>query len=86
MDFTTVLGLLAGALTTISFIPQLTKIRRTKSAEDISTSMFVTFCAGVALWLIYGIMNRDLAVIAANFVTLLLALMILILKAKYARE
>lgn len=85
MDFTTVLGLLAGTLTTISFFPQLAKIRRTKSAEDISTGMFVMFCIGVALWLAYGLANRDVAVIAANSVTLVLALMILILKMKYDR-
>lgn len=83
MDFTTALGLLAGALTTTSFFPQLAKIRRTKSAEDISMSMFVMFCIGVALWLVYGVVNRDVAVIAANSVTLLLALGILILKMKY---
>jgi len=86
MDFTTVIGLFAGALTTTSFFPQLAKIRRTKSAEDISTGMFVMFCTGVALWLAYGVMNRDVAVIAANFVTLMLALAVLILKLKYTRE
>lgn len=83
MDFTTALGLLAGTLTTTSFFPQLTKIMRTKSAEDLSMSMFVMFCIGVALWLVYGVMNRDVAVIAANSVTLFLALAILILKVKY---
>ena len=86
MDCTTALGLLAGALTTTSFFPQVVRIMRTKSAEDISTGMFVMFCTGVGLWLIYGVLHRDVALIAANSVTLILALTILVLKVKYTRE
>lgn len=86
MEFITALGLLAGTLTTMSLLPQLFKIRRTKSAGDISTGMFVVFCVGVVLWLIYGMINRDIAIITSNFITLVLSLTILILKAKYARQ
>ncbi len=86
MELITALGLIAGALTTMSLLPQLFKIQRTKSAEDISTGMFVLFCIGVVLWLIYGTINRDIAIITSNFVTLVLSLTILILKAKYARQ
>jgi MtN3 and saliva related transmembrane protein len=85
MGITTVLGLIAGTLTTMAFVPQVLKIRRTRSAADISTGMFVVFCTGVALWLIYGVLNRDVAIIASNFVTLVLALTVLILKARYER-
>ena len=73
MEFITALGLLAGALTTMSLLPQLLKIQRTKSAEDISTGMFALFCIGVVLWLIYGTSNRDIAIITSNFVTLVLS-------------
>lgn len=86
MDFTTTLGLLAGVLTTTSFFPQLLKLVRTKSAKDISRGMFVMFCTGVMLWLIYGVLHRDVALIAANSVTLILALTILVLKVKYTGE
>jgi MtN3 and saliva related transmembrane protein len=81
----TVLGLIAGALTTTAFVPQVLKIRRTRSAADISTGMFVAFCIGVTLWLIYGVLNRDVAIVATNFVTLVLALTVLILKVRYER-
>lgn len=86
VDATVVLGLAAGALTTASFVPQLVKVWRTKSAEDISMGMFATFCVGVALWLIYGIAVRDVAIVAANGVTLVLALAIVVLKIRYARR
>ena len=79
----TVLGLLAGALTTISFLPQVIKTWTSRSAKDISLGMFLTFCSGVVLWIIYGIAVRDLPVIATNLATLILASTILLLKLKY---
>ncbi|MGF1481469.1 MAG: SemiSWEET transporter [Cyanophyceae cyanobacterium] len=83
MDFVTVLGLLAGSLTTMAFLPQVIQTWTTKSTKDISLGMFLTFCTGVLLWLIYGIAIRDLPVIAANAVTLILASTILGFKLKY---
>jgi MtN3 and saliva related transmembrane protein len=83
MDLTNGLGLLAGGLTTAAFVPQVTKIWRSKSAEDVSLKMFVAFCLGVGLWLTYGVIKKDWAIILTNGVTLLLALAILAMKIKY---
>ena len=83
MDPITALGLLAGTLTTIAFVPQLTKTWKTKSAEDISFGMFAIFCTGVLLWLLYGVLIDALPVILANSVTLVLAGAILVLKLRY---
>lgn len=83
MDVLTLLGLLAGSLTTIAFVPQVIKIWRSKSAKDLSFSMLITFCLGVFLWLIYGLYLNSLPVILANAVTLLLSLVNLGLKVKY---
>jgi len=83
MDMIVGLGLLAGGLTTASFVPQVAKIWKTKSAEDVSLTMFVTFCVGVALWLTYGVMKKDWAILATNGVTLILGLAILVMKIKY---
>lgn len=80
------IGLLAGVLTTIAFVPQLLKIYATKSGKDVSARMFVMFSAGVALWLVYGIMIRSLPVIIANLVTLGLAIAIMVLKVRYSRR
>jgi MtN3 and saliva related transmembrane protein len=79
----TALGLLAGILTTLAFVPQVLKTWRTRSTADISLAMFVTFTAGVFTWLIYGLLIGDLPVIIANSVTLLLAATILFFKLKY---
>ncbi|MDJ0677060.1 MAG: SemiSWEET transporter [Calothrix sp. MO_167.B42] len=79
----TLLGLLAATLTTGAFLPQMLKTWRTKSAHDVSSGMLITFIMGVFLWLIYGLMRQDIAIILANAITLLLNLMILWLKIKY---
>ncbi len=83
MNLTTVLGLIAGTLTTIAFLPQVIKTWKTKSAEDVSLGMFLTLCLGIVLWIIYGISIQDIPLIVANGVTFVLAFTILCLKVKY---
>lgn len=83
MDGITALGLIAGALTTIAFIPQIAKAWRSKSTGDLSWGMVTTFSTGVFLWLIYGIWIDSLPVILANAVTLLLQCGIIALKMKH---
>lgn len=73
----------AGALTTLAFLPQVIQVWKTKSAKDISLGMFVLFCIGVALWLVYGLLIFSLSIIIANGVTFCLAFLILLFKLKY---
>jgi len=79
----TIIGLLAGTLTTIAFLPQVIKTWKTKSTKDISLGMFLTFCTGVLLWIIYGTLVKDIPVVIANVATLSLASTILWFKLKY---
>jgi MtN3 and saliva related transmembrane protein len=83
MDLATVLGTVAGVLTTAAFVPQVAKTWRTRSARDISGVMFVAFSIGVALWVVYGVLVRAAPVVVANSVTLVLALAILVMKARF---
>jgi MtN3 and saliva related transmembrane protein len=83
MDAVNILGLMAGSLTTIAFIPQVIKIWKTRSARDISIIMFLLFSTGVLLWLLYGIALGAAPVIIANGITLVLALAVLILKFRF---
>ena len=77
------IGLSAGTLTTISFVPQVIKTWRSKSADDISTAMFSLFSLGLILWLIYGVYLQSLPIILANAVTLFLTAVMLTLKYRY---
>ncbi|MGD1702013.1 SemiSWEET transporter [Dapis sp. BLCC M229] len=83
MNLVTILGLLAGSLTTISFLPQVIKTWRTRSTKDISLEMFAIFCSGVLIWIIYGTLVQDIPVIFTNVATLSLASPILWFKLKY---
>lgn len=85
MDPLTALGLTAATLTTCSFVPQLTKVWRSKSAADLSFGMFTAFSIGIALWLVYGLFRADVPVIVANAITLVLSVAILVLKRRYDR-
>jgi len=83
MDPITILGLVAGLLSTLAGLPQIIKIWRTKKTHDISLGMYIILSAGVFLWLIYGIIIKDIPIVVANFVGLVLVLSILVLKLKY---
>ncbi|CCJ35434.1 hypothetical protein BN140_0511 [Methanoculleus bourgensis MS2] len=83
MDSVTALGLIAGSLTTLSFAPQVVRAWRTRSTADLSLAMLIIFLAGILLWLAYGVVKEDLAIIAANSITAVLIGLILSIKAKH---
>ena len=80
------IGYGAATLTTISFVPQLLRVIRLRSAHDVSLGMFLIFTVGTALWLTYGALAHSLPVMIANAITFVLALAILLLKLKYDRR
>ncbi|MCC7040721.1 MAG: SemiSWEET family sugar transporter [Burkholderiales bacterium] len=79
------LGVVAGVLTTIAFIPQVLRIRRTRSAHDVSWLLFGILALASTLWLWYGVRLHSLPLIATNVVTLALQLWIVALKWRYGR-
>ena len=78
-------GYLAALLTTCSFVPQAWLTFRTRDASGVSLGMYCVFAAGVALWLAYGILLRAWPIVAANAVTLTLAVAILVMKLRFRR-
>jgi MtN3 and saliva related transmembrane protein len=78
------LGLLAGVLTTAAWLPQLARTWRSRSADDLSWHYLTVFAAGVFLWLLYGALTRNLPVLAANAVTMILVGLLLGLKSRNA--
>jgi len=79
----TLIGLLAAACTTFSFLPQAIKTIRTKDTQSISLSMYALFTLGTLFWLIYGVFTSNLPVYLANGITLIFALIILGYKVRY---
>jgi MtN3 and saliva related transmembrane protein len=75
-------GYAAAILTTTAFFPQVIKSLRTGETRHISLGMYILFSAGIALWLVYGLMLFAMPIILANVVTLILSGLILFLKIK----
>jgi MtN3 and saliva related transmembrane protein len=74
------LGFAAGACTTLSFVPQVMRIWKTRSAEDVSLAMYLIFCVGIVLWICYGLLKAATPIVFANILTLLLAFAVLVMK------
>ncbi|MGN6459968.1 MAG: SemiSWEET family sugar transporter [Pseudolabrys sp.] len=70
MTLTTIVGVLAAVLTTISYFPQLMKCWRTGRAADLSFTMFSVLSAGIGCWVVYGILRNDVIIIVANSISL----------------
>ena len=79
-------GYAAATMTTISFVPQLLRVIRLRSARDISLVMFVVMSVGTAGWIAYGLLLHSRPIILCNCITLSLALAILALKLRFDRH
>jgi MtN3 and saliva related transmembrane protein len=78
----TVVGLLAGALTTGAWVPQIVRTWRTRSAHDLSWGYLAAMALGMSLWLAYGVLTAAPAVVITNVATLLLLAGLTALKAR----
>jgi len=76
-------GTIAATLTTTAFAPQAAKAWRSRSTADVSLAMLMMLTSGITLWLVYGLLIGNGPLIAANAVTLVLALAILAAKIRY---
>ena len=83
MTFSDLIGYVAAFLTTASFVPQAWHTFQTRDVRGISLGMYSVFTAGVACWLIYGLMLGAWPIVFANCVTLALAVAILVMKLRY---
>jgi len=77
------IGFLAAFLTTVSFIPQVIKVVVSKDTQALSLWTYILFVIGIGLWLAYGLMSRDMPLIFANSITLVLGIIVLRYKLKY---
>ena len=60
MNTFTIIGLIAAACTTLSFLPQAIKVIKTKNTSDLSLTMYLILTTGLLLWLIYGYLINDI--------------------------
>ncbi len=79
----TIVGFVAGTLTTLAFVPQVIYTYKVKSAGDFSWPMLLTFNCGLFLWFVYGIYLHSWPMILANAITMFLQAFIIAMKLKY---
>jgi len=86
MDSTalTIFGLIAGAITSIGFIPQLIRGYRTKKLEDVSYYMPIVLAVGMTLWFTYGVFKEALAIMIANVFGVGCCLVLIAMKKMYS--
>ncbi len=82
-NYISIIGLIAGTCTTVSFFPQVIKTIKSKETKNLSLSMYIVLATGIFLWTVYGILIDDLPIIIANGISFTLATIVLILKLKY---
>lgn len=77
---TEAVGIVAGVLTTASFLPQVFKILRERDTASISLAMYGAFTIGVFFWLVYGVLIWSPSIMVTNSLTLVLSGTVLIMK------
>ena len=82
----TIIGTIAGILTSVSMIPQLIKVLKEKDVENLSWGMIAVLLTGVSLWVVYGIMKDELPIILSNGFSVLVNTTLLIYYFKYKNE
>ena len=83
MNTTQWIGIAAGALTSVSMLPQLIKIIKEKKAGDVSVVMLLVLISGLALWAVYGFMKEDWPIIITNSFSFLLNCVVLFFRVRY---
>ena len=81
-----IFGYFAAILTTAAFLPQLIKTLKTKKADDVSLITLIMFITGVISWIIYGYRISSIPILAANSITFMLNLLILISKIYFSKK
>ena len=86
MNYVEAIGLLAGFLGLVAWVPQIQRIWIQKRADGISLPTFSIIAAAITLWLIYGILVNSLSLIISNGLVLVLILIVLVGAWKVQKE
>jgi len=79
VNWIAVVGTLAALCSTISFVPQVWRIVRTRETGAISPVTYSLTVTGFALWTAYGIGLRDWPLILTNSICFVLSAFILLM-------
>ncbi|HEX7847860.1 MAG TPA: SemiSWEET transporter [Chitinophagaceae bacterium] len=85
MTGTDILGYSACAVTALTFLPQVVKTWKEKSARNVSLMMFVIAAVNEAMWIAYGVLRNDMVIIVTNVIMIVMALTMISLKLRFSK-
>ena len=83
MEFVDLLGYSAGAITSLTFLPQVIKTWKLKSDKDVSLWMFIIAAINEIMWVWYGILLNNWVIISTNLAVLIMSVTMIGFKLKY---
>ena len=78
-----ILGYSAGAITSLTFLPQVIKTWRSRSAADISMMMFLIAAVNEVMWILYGVLLDNWVIILTNAIVLSMSMTMIYFKFRY---
>jgi MtN3 and saliva related transmembrane protein len=85
MNGVDILGYAAGAITSLTFLPQVIKTWKDRSAKDVSLMMFIIAAINEVMWIVYGALLDNWVIIVTNAIVLAMSLIMIGLKLKYSQ-
>ncbi|OWK74921.1 hypothetical protein CBW16_05890 [Flavobacteriaceae bacterium JJC] len=81
-----IIGFVAGGLSSALFVPQIIKILKEKSAEEISVITCIIGIVSSGLWLWFGIEISHISMIVTNSISVFATIILIVLKLIYNKE
>ena len=78
-----ILGYAAGAVTAFTFLPQVVKTWKEKSAKNVSLLMFIIAFVNEVMWIAYGVLSNNWVIISTNVVMITMCSLMIFLKLRY---
>lgn len=86
MEWTESMGHFGAFLTSVTFVPQVYKVWKTKSVNDLSITMMGIVVLSTIVWLTYAFALHLLPVIIANSIVFVLSLMLIYFKLTFPKK
>ena len=83
IDYISLIGLLAGFLSIVAYIPQVWKTYITKHSKDLSMKWLMINIISQVLWFTFGTLSSTLPIILTSSSVLIMTVCLIILKRKY---
>jgi MtN3 and saliva related transmembrane protein len=78
-----ILGYAACAVTALTFLPQVVKTWKEKSAKNVSLLMFIIAFINEVMWIAYGVLQKDNVIIITNVIMITMCSVMIALKLRY---